>query len=260
MTQGRVFLVGSGPGAADLLTVRAVRALERADIVLHDRLIERDVLALAPDALLVDVGKRPGSNHGDGTQERISELLIHHASAGRTVIRLKGGDPMVFGRGAEEAERLTAAGIDVEVIPGLTSAVAVPTLSGFPMTRRAVSSSFTVVSGRLKDGPRDDWGRFAPLETLVVLMGVGHRAEIATQLILYGRPPHEPVAFVERGSTPRERVVVATLGAVAAGEVSVVAPAVWLIGPTVGEPRVMAAAPGLSGGALTVPAQPGGSA
>lgn len=227
---GRVTLVGAGPGAADLLTLRAVDRLRTADVVLFDRLVSPTVLGNAPlGAELIPVGKRPGDSAAG--QRRILDLLVAHASLGRHVVRLKGGDPMVFGRGAEELQHLVDRGIPVEVVPGVTSAIGVPTSLGIPVTLRGVASSFAVLPGEV--APDDGWAGLAPVDTLVVLMGVRRRTEIATALVAAGRRATTPVAFVERGSTSDERIVTSTLGEVAAGRVDVESPAVWVIGDVV---------------------------
>lgn len=230
---GRVLLVGAGPGAADLLTIRAVEALRNADVVLHDRLISRQVLELVPpSAMLVDVGKRRGEDH---MQSEILDLIVAHVSAGRVVVRLKGGDPMVFGRGGEELGYLADLGIPVEVIPGVSSAVGVPTAIGLPVTFRGLASGFAVVAGESVNGA--DWTRYATVDTLVILMGARRRREIAADLITAGRPAAEPVAFIESGTTAQERVTLSTLETVAAGEVSVRSPVIWVSGAVVGTLR-----------------------
>jgi len=227
---GSVTLVGAGPGAADLLTLRAVDRLRRADVVLYDRLVSSEVLAhCRVDVELVPVGKRPGDSSSG--QRRINDLLVAHASTGRHVVRLKGGDPMVFGRGAEEMQHLLDRGFPVEVVPGVTSAIGVPTALGLPITLRGVAASFAVVPGEV--APDTGWAGLAAVDTLVVLMGVRRRVEIAAALISSGRPPETPVAFIERGATADQRVVRADLDAVAAAEVDVESPAVWVIGEVV---------------------------
>lgn len=225
----KVFLVGAGPGDPDLLTRKAARILETAEVVLHDRLCGDGVLALIPrGAKRIDVGKHEGEQ--EATQRRILRLLVQHAKLGRCVVRLKGGDPMVFGRGGEEAAYLREHGIEVEVVPGVSSAFAVPELAGIPLTFRGVATSFAVATGHCRGGCNDQWQRYAGIDTLVILMGVKHRAEIARALIEAGRSGDEPVAFIENGSTPRQRVVRATLAEVAAGAVEVTAPAVFVVG------------------------------
>ncbi|GIU91605.1 MAG: uroporphyrin-III C-methyltransferase [Acidimicrobiia bacterium] len=232
MKHGKVYLVGAGPGDPDLLTLKAVRVLGRADVVLHDRLVEPGVLEFAnPEAEVVPVGKRPGDP--PSRQRRILELMRTHAEAGRVVVRLKGGDPMVFGRGGEEWSQLAEWGIEVEVVPGVSSAVAVPAIAGIPLTHRGVAGGFAVAAGRSAGGATPDWSRYVGVDTLVVLMGVGDRRRIAAGLIEAGRSPQEPVAFVMRGTTPAEKVVEATLEEVAAGEVEVEAPAVMVVGEVV---------------------------
>jgi uroporphyrinogen III methyltransferase/synthase len=212
---GRVLLVGAGPGDPDLLTVRALRELERAEVVLYDALIDPAILLLVPEGCeRIDVGKR-----GDGTkgvaQDKIADLLIEKARAGKRVVRLKGGDPFVFGRGGEEATRLRAAGIPFEVVPGISSAIAVPAYAGIPVTDRRLSSSVAVVTGhRGKDehDHRIDWeGLSRSAETLVILMGTAWLEDIVARVIAGGRDPATPAAAIARGSTPQQRVVVARL-------------------------------------------------
>lgn len=227
-----IHIVGAGPGRADLLTVRAARLLAQADAVLYDRLVSPEVLELVrPGAELIDVGK------DEGQQERIQAGIYAQleacASRHETVVRLKGGDPMVFGRGAEEWAWLVEHGYEVEVVPGISSAVAVPELAGIPLTYRGIAGGFAVLTGHRKEGSCTQWAAYAHVDTLVVLMGVGHRAEIANCLLEHGRASDTPVAFIENGTTPRERVVHSTLGRVAQGETSVSAPAVMVIGECV---------------------------
>jgi uroporphyrinogen III methyltransferase/synthase len=212
---GRVVLVGAGPGDPDLLTLRAARELERAEVLMFDALIDPAILELAaPDCERIDVGKR-----GDGTrgfpQENISDLMIRKAREGRYVVRLKGGDPFVFGRGGEEATALASAGIPFEVVPGIPSPVAVPAYAGIPVTDRRLSSSVAVVTGhRGKDveDRRIDWeGLSRSADTLVILMGTAWLEDIVRRVIAGGRDPSTPAAVIERGTTPRQRVVAAPL-------------------------------------------------
>lgn len=229
---GKVYLVGAGPGDPDLLTVRAVRVLNEIDVLLYDRLAGEKVLALVnPLAERIYVGKHEGEQ--EATQNMIFELMLHHARAGRTVARLKGGDPSVFGRAAEEWQVLAEAGVEVEVVPGISSAIAAAELAGVPLTARGISHGFAVVTGHGADEGPLLWHKYAGVDTLVVLMGVKERAEIALELIRAGRKVDEPVMFVERATTPREKVIVATLGEVAAGSVAVNPPAVFVIGAVV---------------------------
>lgn len=225
-------MAGAGPGDPGLLTVKAVRALAVADVVLYDRLVGPEILALAnPDATLVYVGKQEGEQHL--VQERIFQLLLDYALRGKTVVRLKGGDPLVFGRGAEEWALLQEKSIEVELIPGVSSAVAVPGLAGIPLTYRNISQSFAVVTGHCREGLEQEWAKFAGIDTLVVLMGVKNRAFIAQALIVAGRDPRQPVAFIERGTTPQERIVEGDLATVAAGRLEVENPAIFIIGEVV---------------------------
>jgi uroporphyrinogen III methyltransferase / synthase len=224
-----VYLVGAGPGRPDLLTVRGAALLGRADVVVHDRLVGPELLALAPaGAERVDVGKIPGRPPG---QDDINRLLVEHGRAGREVVRLKGGDPFVFGRGGEEAEALLAAGVPFEVVPGVTSATAAPAAAGIPVTHRGTSTSFTVVTGRVGDpaAPGVDWDSLARAGgTLVVLMGMSERAVIAEAVLAAGRPASTPVAVVHWGTTDRQQVVRTTLGGLA--DVDLPSPSTIVIG------------------------------
>jgi uroporphyrin-III C-methyltransferase len=228
-----VSLVGAGPGDPELLTVRATRRLAAADVVLHDRLLDPRVLALAaPDARLIDVGKGPStSEEGRGwTQDRINELLVLFALAGHRVVRLKGGDPFVFGRGREEADALDAAGIPWEVVPGVSSALAAPAAVGIPVTHRAMAATFTVVTGSRAPGePEPDWEALARLGgTIVVLMGVAKRAAIAERLMAAGLAPDTPVAAVVEATQSTQDVLTSTLQDL--GSLAVRNPAVLVIG------------------------------
>lgn len=228
----RIYLVGAGPGRADLLTVRAARILAQAGAVLYDRLVSPEVLGLLPEtAERHYVGKAEGEQ--DLIQPAILELLEDCARRHTTVVRLKGGDPMVFGRGAEEWLWLAQRGWAVEVVPGISSAVAVPALAGIPATYRGLSGGFAVVTGHRQAGGCQQWAAWAQADTLIVLMGVKRRAEIAQCLLDHGRAASEPAAFIENGTTPRERVTVTTLGEIAAGRVVVESPAVLVIGQVV---------------------------
>ena len=228
----KVYLTGAGPGDPDLLTVKAARLIGQADVVIYDRLVSAEILALArPDALLLFGGKQQGEQ--ERIQNEIQELLLAHAAPGRLVVRLKGGDPMVFGRGAEEWSFLASHGIDVELVPGISSALAVPSLAGIPPTLRGVAVSFAVITGHRQNMEPQEWARYLMVDTLVVLMGIENRQQIARNLIQAGRSSDEPVAFIERGSTDRERVVISKLSEVARGQVDVASPAVFVIGQVV---------------------------
>jgi uroporphyrinogen III methyltransferase / synthase len=228
-----VYLVGAGPGDPGLLTVRAAELLARADVVVHDRLAESSLLELAPaGAERIDVGKAPGA---PVAQDHINELLVARGRAGLEVVRLKGGDPFVFGRGGEEAIALAAAGVAFEVVPGITSAVAVPAYAGIPVTHRALSTSFTVVTGHSRHtvDTETDWESLAAAGgTIVILMGVAHRDEIARRLIGGGLDPVTPVAAVTWGTRPEQRTVRTTLDRLGATDVS--PPATIVVGAVAG--------------------------
>ena len=227
---GTVYLVGAGPGDPDLLTVRAARLLGGAQILVHDGLVDAAVLALArPDAELISVAKSRARH--TLPQEEINALLVRKALAGCDVVRLKGGDPFVFGRGGEEALALQAAAVPFEVVPGITSSVAAPAAAGIPVTHRGMSAAFTVVTGHRRAGEHDvDWRSLAKVGgTIVVLMGVAHRAPIAAELIAGGLDPATPVASIHRATTERQDVVRCELANLA--ETAIESPAVIVIGP-----------------------------
>ena len=228
--EGFVALVGGGPGDPGLLTVRGRRLLAEADVVVVDRLAPTAFLAeLAPDVEVIDVGKMP--DHHPIPQSEINRLLIDHARQGRIVVRLKGGDPYVFGRGGEERQACEDAGVPVEVVPGVTSAVAVPAAVGIPVTHRGLARGFSVLTGHESTGvlPRDR------AHTLVLLMGVKRLGETADELIAAGHDPETPVAVVESGWSDQQRVTVGTLATIAARAVEsgVRPPAVTVIGDVV---------------------------
>jgi uroporphyrin-III C-methyltransferase/precorrin-2 dehydrogenase/sirohydrochlorin ferrochelatase len=209
---GSVVLVGAGPGDPGLLTLNAVRALQDADVVLHDRLVSREVLALARrEADLVEVGKS-GRGHSVA-QAAIHELMLEHVNAGRRVVRLKGGDPFVFGRGGEELQYLRAHGVRYEVVPGVTAALACAAYAGIPLTHRDHSGSVRFVTAHCRESlDATDWhGLAAARETLAVYMGVAMLPVLRAELLRHGRAPSTPVAFVENGSRPEQRVLVGTL-------------------------------------------------
>lgn len=216
-----VHLVGAGPGDPELLTVRAARLIATADVIVHDNLVDESVLLLARrDAEVIDVGKKPGN---PTPQDLINTLLVHLGAEGRHVVRLKGGDPYVFGRGGEEAEALLSAGLDFTVVPGITSSVGVPAAAGIPVTHRGVSVGFTVVTGHRATGGASsiNWEALAKVGgTIVVLMGVAERAVIAARLIEGGLDAATPVAAIRFGTRPEQSVVRTTLGALGATELS----------------------------------------
>ena len=216
---GRVYLVGAGPGDPGLMTVRGLAVLRCASVVVYDRLVNPAVLDEAPPgALRVFAGKRAGAHCLP--QVRINALLIEHARQGGVVVRLKGGDPFVFGRGGEEALALTEAGIAFEIVPGVSAAVAVAAYAGIPVTHRGLASSFAVVTGH--EDPRKhavgvDWARLAKaVDTLVVLMAGQSLPRIAATLVAHGRPPDTPVALIRWGTTEAQETVVGTLGDIVA--------------------------------------------
>jgi uroporphyrin-III C-methyltransferase len=223
-----VYLVGAGPGSPDLLTLRAAALLSRCDVVVYDRLIEPEVLALAgPQAELIDVGKRPGHSN---SQDLINDLLVSLGQSHECVVRLKGGDPFVFGRGGEEFEALARAGVRCEVVPGITSAFAAPSVAGIAVTHRGLSHGVTVVTGHAKEGAAVDFRRLAnPDVTLVVLMGVQRRASIVSELLEGGLDPDTAVAVIERAYMNDQRVTRGRLDELAT--MNVTAPAVLVIGP-----------------------------
>lgn len=229
-----VHLVGAGPGDPNLITVRGAELLKVADVVIHDRLTAAELLELIPDSCArIYVGKDPDGQ--SMPQERINELLVEHGLAGRTVVRLKGGDPYLFARGAEEAAALAAAGVDFEVVPGITSAFAAPAYGGIPVTRRYSSTSVTVVTGHedpSKDTPEVDWTAIARLRgTIVILMGVRRWPEISRRLRAAGLSQDTPAAAVHWGSTNRQQTVRATLATLAEEELR--APSVIVVGDVV---------------------------
>jgi uroporphyrin-III C-methyltransferase/precorrin-2 dehydrogenase/sirohydrochlorin ferrochelatase len=238
LSAGKVVLVGGGPGDPDLLTLRGFRMLLAADVVVTDRLAPTELLDLLPDGVeVIDVGKTPGGEAA--AQQAINELIVTRATQGEVVVRLKGGDPFVLGRGSEEVDACVAAGIEVEVVPGLTSAIAAATLAGVPLTERGTTQHFTVVSGHVPPGdPRSsvDWALLAATDaTLVLLMAVANLRPIADALVAGGRPATTPVAVIENASLPAQRVVTAMLGDLAAtAEVAQIGPpAVVVIGDVV---------------------------
>ncbi|WP_346618625.1 uroporphyrinogen-III C-methyltransferase [Blastococcus montanus] len=235
---GSVVLVGGGPGDPGLITVRGRQALATADVVVADHLAPQALLAsLPPEVEIIDAAKLPRGR--SMAQERINELLVEHARAGRRVVRLKGGDPYVFGRGLEELQACTAAGIPVEVVPGITSAIAVPALAGIPVTHRGLTHEFVVVSGHLPPGhPQSlvDWPALGRLRgTVVVLMGVDTAPAIAAALVEHGRAPDTPVAVVADGSTATQHSVRTTLADLprTLAEEGIRPPAVWVVGEVV---------------------------
>ena len=214
MKQGKVYLVGAGPGDPGLMTVKGLDCLRHADVVIYDRLVDESILQEGrSDAEKIYVGK--ASNHHTLEQEMINNLLIQKVRDGKVVVRLKGGDPFVLGRGGEEAEALVENDIPFEVVPGVSSATAVPAYAGIPVTHRGIASSFAVVTGHKaseKGEPHIAWDKLsAGTDTLVVLMGIGNLPHVVGQLIRNNKPPSTPVAVITHGTTGRQRCVTGTL-------------------------------------------------
>ncbi|NJN65601.1 MAG: uroporphyrinogen-III C-methyltransferase [Chloroflexaceae bacterium] len=210
---GKAYLVGAGPGRPDLITVRGLRLLQRAEVVIYDHLIARELLEETPaTAERIFAGKDP--QHHALSQEAITRLLVEQVQRGKQVVRLKGGDPFVFGRGSEEALALVRAGLPFEVVPGVTSAVAVPAYAGVPVTHRGVATAFAVVTGHEADGHAErttDWGALAHLHTLVVMMGLRHVQNVCTALLEAGRNPDTPAIAISWGTTDQQQTVYGTI-------------------------------------------------
>ena len=211
--RGKVFLVGAGPGDADLITLKAVRCLRQAKVVFYDRLINRQLLNYAVDAELIDIGKKPG---GHSVRQRdIEQLLIDHALEGKIVVRLKGGDPFIFGRGGEEAQALKRAQVPYEIIPGVSSAIAAPAYAGIPVTHRDYASSLAIVTGHRVGKIR--WRELlSAVDTIVIVMGLHHLGEIMSSLLQGGCHPLKPVALIESGTYTTQRTLKGTVAEIAA--------------------------------------------
>ncbi len=230
---GKVYLVGAGPGDPRLLTLRAAQLLAEADTVVHDRLLHPEILRHArTGARLIYAGKEGGG--ASVSQEEIHQLLIEHARLGRTVVRLKGGDPFVFGRGGEEALALEAARIDYEIVPGVSSGVAAPAAAGIPITHRGVARSVTFATGHLADG-EPDWAHLAGAETLVLFMAGGRLPATVQALIAAGKSPSTPSAVIEAGTWEHQRVVEAPLALIAetTAQAGLGSPSLLVVGPVV---------------------------
>ncbi len=235
----KVYLVGAGPGDKELITVKGLRLLQECDVVIYDRLASFELLEeVRADCIKVFVGKEPGCHSMD--QKEINRLLVEYGKRYDNVVRLKGGDPFVFGRGGEEAEALQQAGLSFELVPGVTSAVAVPECAGIPVTHRGMSQSFHVITGHTGDGRNaltENYDMLARLNgTLVFLMGLGNLKEITERLMFYGKDKNTPAAVIEKGTTREERVVRGTLETIyhKAGIAGLSSPVVILIGETAG--------------------------
>jgi uroporphyrin-III C-methyltransferase len=235
MNPGKVYLVGAGPGDPGLLTVRGLQLLHRAQVVVYDQLVNPVLLEeVSPVAMRIYVGKQAGCHYV--AQEEINQILINHGRLGYQVVRLKGGDPFVFGRGGEEAEALAEAEIPFEIVPGVSSAIAVPAYAGIPVTHRKMASSFAVVTGHetRKTQPSVDWGKLATaVDTLVILMGIKTLPRIATELVRHGLPPETAVAVIRWGTTSEQEAVTGTLADIAGKAAHLKSPAVIVVGKVV---------------------------
>lgn len=213
---GKVYIVGAGPGSVDLITVKGLRCIQEADVILYDRLINKELLTYAkPEAKLIFCGKLP--NNHTMIQEKINSLLVKYAKQGKVITRLKGGDPFLFGRGAEEAEYLVDYGISFEIVPGVTSGIAAPAYAGIPVTHRELGSSFAIVTGHMRAGKNDciQWESLAKgIDTLAIYMGVGNLPYICQQLMKFGRSESTPVALVHWGTMEEQQTITGTLATI----------------------------------------------
>ena len=234
---GKVFIVGAGPGDPDLITVKAMKCLEQADVILYDRLVNPVLLKYGKaDTEIIYCGKEPG-NHCV-SQDAINQFLIEKAFAGKTVVRLKGGDPFIFGRGGEEAEVLVQNGIDFEVVPGVTSGISAPAYAGIPVTHRDMSRSIAMVTGHCLSGKPNNirWDHLAHgVDTLVIYMGIKHLPFICNQLQTAGKHSQTPIAVIEQGTTANQRTVGGTLETIVkvVKENDIMNPAIIVIGEVV---------------------------
>lgn len=230
---GTVYLVGAGPGDPELITLKAIRTIRNADVIFNDRLINPELLEYADErARKITVGKQAGKP--SISQTDINKLLVEHALAGKTVVRLKGGDPFVFGRGGEECLELTRHGLHFEVVPGISSALSVPAYAGIPLTQRGEATGFSVISGHLDPASEPyNWDGLASVSTLVVLMGLRNISRIAENLITHGKPKTTPVAIIRWGTTQGQQVVTGTLDDIAEKASGFTSPATIVIGEVV---------------------------
>ena len=234
MPIAKVTLIGAGPGDPELMTLKAARALAEADVVLVDDLVNREILRHAPQARIIEVGKRGGCK--STPQHFINRMLIALAGQGQRVARLKGGDPFMFGRGGEEMLALRAAGIEVEIIPGITSGAAVPASIGIPLTHREYTHGVTFVTGHTRDGASPNWRALvASGTTLVIYMGLKHLPQIVTGLLDAGLPGETPAAIIQQGTLPQQKQVVTDIASLplAATQHGIVSPALIVVGEVV---------------------------
>ncbi len=232
---GTVYLVGAGPGSIDLLTVKAFQLIQEADVIVYDRLVKSEVMKLAKESCFCHYVGKQESEH-TLPQEEINQLLVEYAKQYKKVVRLKGGDPFVFGRGGEEVELLVKMGISFEVVPGISSSVAAAAYAGIPVTHRGVANSFTVLAGHCcttASFDSIDWKALTHIGTIVILMGVRNRSLIAKCLIDAGKEKNIPVAFIENATTPFQNVIISHLEEVLLNPPDVQSPAVMVIGDVV---------------------------
>jgi len=231
---GKVFLIGAGPGDAELITLKAVKALQSADVILLDDLVNRELLQHAPQARVIEVGKRGGCK--STPQHFINRMMMALAEQGQTVVRLKGGDPFMFGRGGEEMLALRSAGICVDVIPGISSGMAAPASIGIPVTHREYAHGVTFITGHTQEGSSPDWKALAQSgTTLVIYMGMKHLATIVSDLVSAGISADMPVAAIQHGTLPQQRQVISTLGMLpmAIQQEGLTSPAIIVVGDVV---------------------------
>ena len=233
--ESKVYLVGAGPGSVDLLTIRAYQLIKSADVIVYDRLVSDDIMALVGTETVKHYVGKQESEH-TLPQDEINKLLVEYAMKYQKVVRLKGGDPFVFGRGGEEVQELIKNDVAFEVVPGISSSVAGLTYAGIPITHRGVSNNFLIMTGHTcsHNGlDQVDWGGLKNVGTIVILMGVRNKEFIAKHLIEYGKSEKTPVAFIEKATTINQRVILSSLKEVADGKVEVESPAVFAIGDVV---------------------------
>ncbi len=235
MFDSKVYLVGSGPGSLDLLTLKAYNLIRSADVIVYDRLVSDEILEIVPNKTLKHYVGKQESEH-TLPQEEINKLLVFYAKDYKKVVRLKGGDPFVFGRGGEEVLELLKNGIEYEIVPGISSSVASLTYAGIPITHRGVSNNFLVMTGHTCTNScldELDWNGLKNVGTLVILMGIRNRKLIAQNLINHGKLKNTPVAFIEKATTKNQKVITSTLEEVLADSICVESPAVFVIGDVV---------------------------
>ena len=232
---GRLILVGAGPGDPELITVKGLKALRRADVVLYDRLANPALLLEAPQAELIEVGKHPGGVDASMRQAWIHELIVERAGRGETVVRLKGGDPFVFGRGGEEWEVASSAGINVEIVPGISSSISAPAFAGIPVTHRGISNAFGVFTGHEAHVAQDTtpWEVAAAMPTAMFLMSAQRLPYIVEKLLQHGVPCERPAAVVSCATLPEQKVVTGTLANIVERAAHLEAPAVTIVGGVV---------------------------